>query len=203
MTDRWRKIAQWAALGALSGTLATLATLIPDWLNVENALQRDIRVGGIEFLLSPFTLVPGLAFGLILGQSLRHEGLFSGWRHAAYIAASGLSYFVVVHISINFLLDSLDNIILTGIVAGAIGATLLAAATAALIPDFRRRRPMIAMILAGTILGATLVFIVMLPPFLGRLLLFASWQAGYAAAMATAPGDRDLDETNIASRSGA
>ena len=38
MTERWRKIAWWAALGALSGTLATLAIFVPRWLGFYDAL---------------------------------------------------------------------------------------------------------------------------------------------------------------------
>jgi hypothetical protein len=150
MTERWRKTAQWAALGALSGTLATLAFFIPQWLNFCDALEGELSIAGFEISFSPLSLAPGLVFGLILGYVLRREGLVSGGRYAAYIVAAGLSYFVAVQMALNILIEILDNIILVGIAAGAIGATLLAAATAALIPDYRYFRPMIAMILSGT-----------------------------------------------------
>jgi hypothetical protein len=103
--------------------------------------------------------------------------------------AAGLSYFITVQLTLDVLVDLLDNIILVGIAAGAIGATLLAGATAALIPDFRHGRPAIAMILAGAILGAALFFAIRSEHFFGWFLLFAPWQAGYAAAMATALED--------------
>lgn len=189
MTERWRKIARWAALGALSGTLATLAIFVPQWLNFYDALEGNLRAGGMELSLSPLTLAPGLVFGLILGQALRRRGLMPGGRYAAYIAAAGLSYFVTVQVTLTILIDMLDNIVLIGVAAGAIGAALLAAATAALIPDFRHRRPMIAMILAGAVLGAALFFAISSEHFFGWFLLFAPWQAGYAAAMATALED--------------
>lgn len=189
MTERWRKIAQWAALGALSGTLATLAIFIPRWLNVYDALEVDINVAGIGLSFSPLSVAPGLVFGLVLGYALRRAGLASGGGYAAYILAAGLSYFVTVQITLNILIDLLDNIITVGVAAGAIGAALLAAATAALIPGFRRRRPMIAMTLSGAALGATLFFAISSEHFFGWFLLFAPWQAGYAAAMATALED--------------
>ncbi|MBE9557809.1 MAG: hypothetical protein IMF08_13205 [Proteobacteria bacterium] len=186
MTERWRKIARWAALGALSGTLATLAIFIPQWLNFYDALEGSLRAGGVDLSLSPLSLAPGLVFGLVVGHALRREGLMSGVRYAAYIVAAGLSYFVTVQITLTILIDMLDNVILIGVAAGAIGAALLAGATAALIPDFQHRRPMIAMTLAGAVLGAALFFAISSEHFFGWFLLFAPWQGGYAAAMATA-----------------
>ena len=189
MTERWRRVALWAALGALSGTLATLAIFIPRWLDFYDSLEGNIRAAGLELSFSPLTLAPGLVFGLVLGLALRREALAPGWRYAAYIAAAGLSYFLTVQITLIVFVDLLDNIILIGIAAGTIGAALLAAATAALIPVFRRRMPMIAMILAGAVLGAALFFAISSEHFFGWFLLFAPWQAGYAAAMATALED--------------
>jgi len=189
MTRQWRTTVQWALLGALSGGIATVAIFIPQWLGINNSLESSFNVGGFDISLSPMSLVPGLVFGLIVGNALRREGLAPGGRYAIYIAAAGLSYFLAVQLTFNVLIDLLDNIILIGVAAGTFGAALLAAATAALIPDFRRRKPLIAMVLAGAILGAALYFAVAGNHFFGWLLLFAPWQAGYAAAMATALED--------------
>lgn len=189
MTKRWQIIARWALLGALSGTLATLTIFIPRWLNFYEALEGNIGIAGMDLSLSPLSLAPGLVFGLIVGHALRRAGLMPGVRYVAYVAAAGLSYFVTVQVTLSILIDLLDNVILIGIAAGAIGAALLAAATAAMIPDFRYRTPMIAMILAGAILGAALFFAISSEHFFGWFLLFAPWQAGYAAAMATALED--------------
>lgn len=186
---RGRVILRWAALGALSGTLATLAIFIPDWLDIHSALAKPPYVAGIKLAVSPLSVAPGLVFGLVIGYALRRKRLLAGGRYAAYILAAGLSYFVTVQLVINILMDLLDNAVAAGVVAGAIGAALLAGATAALIPDFRRRRPMIAMTLSGAVLGAALFFFFAMPGFFGWLLLFAPWQAGYAAAMATVPED--------------
>ncbi|MCK5275215.1 MAG: hypothetical protein KAR37_11245, partial [Alphaproteobacteria bacterium] len=64
MTERWRKIAWWAALGALSGTLSTLAIFVPRWLGFYDALEGNISAAGFELSLSPLSIAPGLVFGL-------------------------------------------------------------------------------------------------------------------------------------------
>lgn len=189
MTERWRIITQWAALGALSGTLATLAIFIPLWLGFNDALEANLTAFGYGFLISPLSVAPGLVFGLILGHALRHRGLAPDGLYAVYILAAGLSYFITVQLTINIIMALLDNVVLVGIVAGAVGAALLAGATAALIPEFRHLRPAIAMILAGTVLGAALFFSIESEQFFGWFVLFVPWQAGYAAAMATALKD--------------
>lgn len=186
MAIKGRTVAQWGALGALSGTLATFAIFIPDWLKFADALEGSIRFGDVGVSFAPMTIAPGLFFGLIVGHALRRRKLVSGALYAAYILAATLSYFVTVQIAINFLMDMLDNAALVGIASGAIGASLLAGATAGLMPEFRHGRPAIAMILAGTVLGVMLHFSLSNDQFLGWLLLFAPWQAGYAAAMGTA-----------------
>ena len=186
MTEQGRTFGQWAALGALSGTLATLVIFIPQWLKFYDALEGNIHAGRMVISFSPLSIAPGLIFGVILGYALRRRGMAPGGRYAAYILAAALSYFVTVQMTINILLEMLDNAVLVGIAAGAIGAALLAGATAALIPNFRHGLPALAMILAGAILGALLFFAISSEHFIGWLLLFAPWQAGYAAAMATA-----------------
>lgn len=194
MTKRWPIIAEWAALGALSGTLATLAIFIPLWLGLNDALEANLTAFGFGFLISPLSVAPGLVFGLIMGHALRRRGLTSDGLYAVYILAAGLSYFVTVQLTINIIMALLGNAALIGIVAGAVGAALLAGATAAMIPEFRRRRPAIMMILSGAALGAALFFSIGSEHFFGWFLLFAPWQAGYAAAMATALEDRDRDD---------
>jgi hypothetical protein len=189
MTRQWQTIWHWGLLGALSGAIATVVIYIPLWLGINETLELSLNAGGFDITISPMSLVPGLVFGLIVGHALRREGLAHGAGYAIYIAAAGLSYFLAVQLTLNVLVDLLQNIILIGVAAGAFGAALLAAATAALIPDFRRRKPMIAMVLAGAVLGAALFFAISNDHFLGWLLLFAPWQAGYATAMATALED--------------
>lgn len=188
MTERWRVIAQWAALGALSGTLATLAIFIPQWLGVYDFLEFEFSGAGLELNVSPLSVAPGLVFGLLVGHALRRRGLAPGGRYPAYIASAGLSYFLTVQIAMTALFDLMDDILAIGAVAGAIGAALLGAATAAMMPQFRNSTPLGSMVLAGAILGLFLWWPIAAgdEQFFGWLLLFAPWQAGHAAAMATA-----------------
>jgi hypothetical protein len=178
---------RFAVTGALSGTLATLAIFIPEWLGIYDALEGDVGAGAITLSFSPLSIGPGLVFGLLVGRTLARHGLATGARYWAYVAASTLSYFVTVQVTLNILVDMMDNIILVGILAGALGAALLAAATAALLTVFRCRRPIISMILAGAVFGACLYFPIAWEHSFGWLLLFAPWQGAFAAAMATVP----------------
>jgi len=187
MKDRTWTVARWAALGALSGTLATLTIFIPQWLGFYDALEGSVGAGGFQISISPLSVGPGLVFGAVIGLALKGEGMAAGWRYPAWIAASATSYFVTVQVSLNILIDLLENIVTVGIVAGAFGAALLGALTAAMIPDFRQTRPVALMILSGTVLGAALFFAISSEHFVGWLLLYVPWQAGYAAAMATVP----------------
>lgn len=132
--------------------LATLACFIPRWLY--DALKGTLGVAIFGLSFSPLFVVPGLVFGLIIGRAPRRQGLVAGGRYPAYVMAAGLSYFVTVQITFEILMDLLDNIVMVGVAAGAIGAALF--------------------------------FTIGSKQFFGWLLLFASWQAGYAAAMATA-----------------
>lgn len=204
MTERWRAIAQWAALGALSGTLATLAIFIPRWLGIYDDIEFEFSVAGLDFSFTPLTVAPGLVFGLVAGLALRRRGLAPGGRYPAYIVAAGLSYFLTVQIAMTVLVDLLDNILAVGMAAGAIGAVLLGAATAAMMPQCRNSTTLTSMVLAGAILGLSLWWPITAggENFLGWLLLFASWQAGHAAAMATAfaagdTGGRTIREDTI------
>ncbi len=108
------------------------------------------------------------------------------WRYPLFAVASTLSYFVAVQLALNFLTDALEDIISVGIAAGLCGGGLLAVASAALMPGFRRWRVCALMVVAGGVLGATLYFAITFDHFFTWLALFAPWQAGYAAAMATA-----------------
>ena len=191
MTKRWRAIVRWALLGALSGTLATLAIFVPRWLNFYDALEGEIRIAGFGLFFSPLSVAPGLVFGLVLGYALKRRDLALDGLYAVYVLASGLSYFVTVQLTINIIMALLDSPVLIGIAAGAVGAALLTGATAVMIPEYRRRRPAITMILVGAALGAALFFAVESERFLNWFLLFAPWQAGYAAAMATAVEKRE------------
>ncbi len=189
MTGRSRRIVRWAAMGAASGILATLALFVPEWFGVYG--EAKLSFGRVELQISPLSLAPGMVFGLIAGNALRRCGLAAGWTYAAYVLASTLAYFTAVQISLNLFVDLFETVFAVGVAAGAVGASLLTGATAIMIREFRRARPAAAMILAGTLFGAALWFAIKLDGFFGWLLLFAPWQAAFAAAMATAPAARE------------
>lgn len=195
---RWRSVLRWLLLGAVSGTLATVSIFAAQWLDAD-FLETSIDLGNWSVLLasmklsiSPLTISPGLLFGAIAGFALRQRGLATGWRYPAYIAAATVAYFVTVQLTVNVLIDAVDDLFAVGALAGLFGAGALAAATAALIPAMRQWAPCLLMTAAGAILGTLLVIPIAsgLPEFFAWLLLFGPWQAGFAAAMATAFDDR-------------
>lgn len=187
-------IPRWAFLGGMSGIVSTLSIHVFGWAGLLRARAVDpgplgifdplVEIFGLS--ISPLSLGPGLVFGLFAGFALRRYGLADGWRYPALAAASMLSYFAAVQLTFQFLFTMDYDIILTGMVAGLLGAGLLTGATALLIPTFRRLRPCATMVAAGAGLGALLVLVFAPLGFFGWLALFVPWQAGYAAAMATA-----------------
>lgn len=176
---------RWGALGFVSGTVSTLSIFIPHWLQFEGAVEAGIGVGQYRLLMAPVSVLPGLIFGVIIGAALRRARLASGGRIPAYAVAATLSHFLAVQLTVNFLVERIESSVAFGVAAGAFGAAPLAAASAAIMPVFRRGPTTTAMVLTGAALGATLYFPLVFGDFLSWLLLFATWQAGYAAAMAT------------------
>lgn len=189
---RLRHVARWALLGAVSGLAATLSFHLPRWFGFYGDLEVTVRplasvLDSFAVQVSPLSIGPGLVFGLIAGFALRRAGQAEGWRYPAYVAASTLCYFVAVQLTLTFLVDALEDIISIGIVAGLCGGGLLAAATAALMPAFRRWRVCALMVASGGVLGALLFFAIGYDDnFFAWLALYAPWQAGHAAAMALA-----------------
>ncbi len=191
---RLRLIAHWGWLGAVSGLAATLTIHLPRWLGFYDDIEFEFRVlDAFDVAISPLSLGPGLVFGLIVGFALRRAGQAEGWRYPLFAVASTLCYFVAVQLAFNVLVEVLGDIISVGIVAGLCGGGLLAAATAAMMPAFRRWRVCALMVAAGGVLGGSLFFAFTFENFFGWLALFATWQAGYAAAMASALGVAESD----------
>lgn len=181
-----------AMFGAISGVVASVAIIAANSMSKELAaaiggsgMPRDMPI-----LIAPESIFPGLVFGLIMGFALRRRGLLGSWRYPAYIVAAGLSYFAAVQVGIY--IGSISwNIFLASILAGLVGAGLLTAATAKLIPQGWRIRFAIPTT-AGATLGLLLIVVTggPLPVTIAWALLFVPWQAGYAAALAFALDDR-------------
>jgi hypothetical protein len=178
MTISQRNLLLFASLGAVSGAIATgsLFALPSDW---------KIEVADL-LMLSPMSIEAGLAFGVIFGGLLKYRGLAGTRTAVLYALASTASYFVAVNLALH-MADGLEDIWLTGMIAGLAGSACLTAAAAVLLPFVRRVRPIALMLVVGCLLGALLESALADgATFWHWLALFALWQAGYAAAFATA-----------------
>ncbi len=122
------------------------------------------------------------------------RGFAGPWKWLGFVAASTASHYAAVRLAIEVLHPLLDeNMVLVGMVAGLAGSACLTAAAALL---FRFGRGTVAWLLlprAGTALGALLG---VWGDFWGALVLYAGWQAGYAACLGLALPSR----TAIAAR---
>ena len=178
MTAARRYPLRFALLGASSGAIATgLLMVLPQRWKIEVA---DV------FWLSSLSVVAGLVFGVIFGAVLRHLGLATPRAAALYALAATLSYFLAFNLALH-LVDRLEAIWQVGLIAGLAGAATLTALAAWLLPCVRRIGPCALMLAAGCGFGALLV----LPlrdgsGFADWFVFYGTWQAGYAAAFATA-----------------
>jgi hypothetical protein len=173
-----RPITIFAGLGAFSGAAATLLFLY---------LPEDWRLEPFSWLaLFPGSLVPGLVFGVIVGLALTRRGLLAVWSYAAYVAASTLSYLAAVTLSIQVLADAFESMLAVGLVAGLFGSACLTALSTLMMPFVRQANPCLFMLFAGCLLGALLRIPFEFDVLLSWMFFFAAWQAGYAAALATA-----------------
>ena len=178
MTADRRYPLRFALLGASSGAIATgLLMVLPQRWKIEIA---DV------LWLSSLSVVAGLVFGVIFGAVLRYLGLATPRAAALYVLAATLSYFLAVNLALH-LVDRLEAIWQVGLIAGLAGAACLTALAAWLLPFARRLGPCALMLTAGCLLGALLEFPVRNgSDFWDWLLFYGAWQAGYAAAFATA-----------------
>ena len=178
MTAGRRYPLRFALLGASSGAIATgLLMVLPQRWKIEIA---DV------LWLSSLSVVAGLVFGIIFGAVLRYLGLATPRAAVLYALASTLSYFLAVNLALH-LVDRLEAIWQVGLIAGLAGAASLTALAAWLLPFVRRIGPCALMLAAGCGLGALLV----LPirdgsGFADWFVFYGTWQAGYAAAFASA-----------------
>ncbi len=173
-----KTVAAFAVLGAGSGAIATglLMELPQNW---------KIEIGDLLFV-SPLSIVAGLVFGIVFGAVMRYLGLASARIAVRYAAASTLSYFVAVNLAFH-LVDTIEAAWLLGAIVGLVGAACLTAAAARLFPFARQSEPAAVMVVAGGLLGVLLEAPIRSGSgFVDWLVLFVPWQAGYAAAFATA-----------------
>ena len=185
----WRKerpILAFALLGAASGSFAICLMMI-----VRNFLAGYPRTEIARLLTAGSVLLPGIIFGLFMGLALVRRGIATWPGCAAYCAASTGSYFAAFAAAV-MIFGGLGSSALTGMVGGLVWAAGLTAAGAAIFPSVRRPVPCRLMVLSGCLLGI-LLGIVDHPDvrlwdvrLWDMVAIFAAWQAGYAAAFATA-----------------
>ncbi len=171
-------VAGFALLGAITGSLATVTLF---------TLPSSMKYSVLPWLeLSPLSLVPGLVFGIVFGILLAWHGAMNPGRALGYAAASTLSYLAAVTFAVEFG-GGFGAIWQIGVLAGLLGSALLTGAAALLMPSARRARHAAIMLGAGGLFGALLeIPLAQNGGFWGFLLFCAAWQAGYAAAFATA-----------------
>ena len=178
MTVKRPDTLRFALLGAASGAITTGALfMLP--------LNWKFEIADL-LMISNLTIYAGLVFGIIFGAVLKYHGLAETRTALLYAAAATAAYFVAVNLAFH-LVDIVEEVWQLGLIAGLVGAGCLTALTAWLLPFARRIGACALMLTAGCLLGALLEFPVRGDGgFWDWLLFFAGWQAGYAAAFATA-----------------
>jgi hypothetical protein len=182
---RVRNLVILGLFGLLSGTLTWLVITFV-W-EPYIGLDWQLKLAGWELSFTHLTLAPGLLFGVIVGWFLWRRRLARPWQALAYTAAAILSNFIATNLAAH-LVDLIDSAVLLGMLAGLVGAACLTTLSLPLFGFVRRPVPCLLMLAAGMLLGGLLE-----PAMegsgdhgLGFLLLYAVWQAGYAAALGTA-----------------
>lgn len=178
-----RHLIRFALLGAISGAFAVALLYVlpaPDHDEIE-------LFGWLK--LSSISLVPGLSFGAIFGLVLHLRGVASGTSSVGYAVASTVSYLAAYTFAVEWG-SGFMALWQIGMAAGLIGSACLSTFAAWMFPCARRRGPFVLMLVAGCLLGLLLEFPIQDGGTIWHwAILFVPWQAGYAAAFATAlPG---------------
>lgn len=159
---------RFAGLGALTGAITAAF-----WI-------------GIGFHWLTLYVVPGLVFGLGFGALLHWQRLLRPGRAALYVAAATAANAAAAFTAM-WSLDTVEAIVgsgmlalaLTGVIAGAVGGGLLAAAV---VPPLRMVQGL-RLAAAGALLGALLPMLLE-GREIGTIAFYMTWHAGYAAALA-------------------
>jgi hypothetical protein len=133
-------------------------------------------------------VVPGVAFGVILGAMLFLLHVARLWQAALFAAASEASWYAAYWFALtlfewigNTLPNAEGKMVVIGLAAGAIGAALLGSATAALFPWLRSWRRLLGLVLLGGVTG------MLLGVDWGKgYPLFMAWQGAFALGLALA-----------------
>jgi len=172
------------ALGLLSGALVVGLKLGLDEAGAD--FRTGFELLGLAFGIDDLTLLPGIVFGIVIGGALGRHGIAGPARIGLYALAATAANFAATNLAY-MLADGWHGLAI-GMVAGALGAFLLTAATLALFPACRRAGPAALMVASGAMLGMLLSVTLYLidrdtvSAYLGLLVLYAPWQGAYAAA---------------------
>ena len=179
-----RRAATLGVLGAISGALAWGAIVGLRSLGVPPVIDG---IGWIQ--LGPFTLTPGVVFGVIVGARLAWGGVL-GWRRlAAYALASTASYLLAYHVAFVLLgmvgFDGFVDAAFAGSGGALCGSLALGFFTTVLMPVAVRW--VWLSVAVGAAAGALFPLVTMsrwddIP--LGLMWFFALWQAAYGASLA-------------------
>jgi hypothetical protein len=139
----------------------------------------------VDFKGYSLYIVPGAVFGMAFGVALWQRRGLRPERAVAYLVAASLANAAAVFTA-RYAWDDIAAIvgkdvgpIVTGVIAGAVGAGLLTGMTAMLLSIARWPLP----IATGALLGALLPVFVN-GPEAGVFVFYIVWQAGFAAAVA-------------------
>jgi len=169
-----RQARMFAALGSLSGCIVWILLYLHH-LMVENP-SREIDLPligpGHKLRFDDFSMLPGFVFGVVIGLALHRRRLVSAVQVTAYVAAAIVANFVATNLAYGIVVDADSKLDVTwiGMIAGFAGAACLTLLSLPIFPFCRQWRVGLADEI-GT---------------LGFLILYGVWQAGYAAALATA-----------------
>ena len=189
-----RKPPWFLALGAVTGLLSAVATLLP---LPEAPAPRlfgfcfgiNSPGGRCEGLDASVYLFPGLIFGVGFAAAQTWRGRFGAGRAIAFLLASTIANAIAVFFCLGLfmLFSDLTDITfldaplaLAGAIAGAIGGGLLSVATARLVPGVTVCRS----IIVATLLGLLVPLVTELQ-VAGIFLFYIVWQAGYSLALAS------------------
>jgi hypothetical protein len=154
-------IIAFALLGAVTGAISAAILIALDF----------------SFERPSLYVVPGLVFGVAIGVALWHRRWLGPERSVAYLVAASLANAAAVFAA-RYTWDLGGVLVITGIIAGAVGAGLLTGMIAVLLSIARWPLP----IAAGALLGALLPLTEQGP--IAFFIFYIVWQGGFAAAVA-------------------
>ena len=175
MIESRRRAITFALLGIISGAIST-AGIIP-------------FAPPSDFDLLAMFVVPGFAFGVVIGLALAFYGWLSPRRVLTWVVVATLGHLAAAlcvtamtwRLQAALPLKEQSAILIASVLGGGLGGGMLAAANRFLVAGARW--------IAPTIVGAVLGPLVLLHdagPVFGGLLFYMIWQGGYAATLAVA-----------------